>query len=926
MRLGSTDMEPCMDASPFKGGKKKKKTKKTNASVAAAAAAASSSAPPKGGETSLIQSNDIVSSPKASLNLAASGSLQLSPSNKVHSALHDGLSHGSSSSSQQHDKTPLLHSAASSRTRRTFSLSQLSSSMGSLQRRQRKKEFKQARYSQPVFPEGRHPEESTGTESKVGPRGGDFVLSPASTVQTAKCQSSKRRRGKQGIKFLRRALSSPPILLHRFHSNPIEKDQREWQETSLRKSNNKNNNSRRLDYSSSSSNNSNSSYDLNMNLVERTRVVPNFFSPSKKSSSSHEEEVNAVNRAHCSATSILHHSYLPALENLCGVTNPITQSNSERNSQNRLPPADRRLDDLRNQYYSQHNNSASCLSISEDPTVQESIECIFASQLEDGLKLWDEDDQYLGNGDEDKEDGPTGVCSFESLEKVQTSSSTEETLVSPTGVQQSRMNRKDRNDSSKSLLFANMSQTKKRYEQASLVYVGTFDPSTPKDRVPSSCSNRSYTKSMNRSGFYDQTCCLDTSTVYSNIPTDPLPCVCHTSLLPSVEPKNWPQAPIALRPTPGKGTKVTAIRFSNSSEPLWVPGSHLTWSQRLEQHWGRQTEEELRRKRDEQPHYACCEQCVILPINNGNEKPGESLVVDFESELFEGTFMLRLRYSEGTTPEPYDDTKGYFKGMNRRYQVCIRGRFKKEIPFTELTTGYKLDRKFGKLPSKWVVKGALKVVSFFAPQLEIKVEGVERPYSVTPLGSTPQCINVDDKEEEYQQREFNICDSSSGSNSSSSSSSDEGKSPDVNTIEDGNIRMNQLDGIRVESSEARRSILGIGLNSEGTTSLQRAKIRKKAFDKLYVKKARDPKTDPSKIYTFEFLQHMLNFQDFTVELGSMLGSLKLEDMLDGQPLPIMACYGEQTLWSFDVWNECLWKQAQKHDVIERQKRAAVASP
>eukprot|EP00536_Pseudo-nitzschia_multiseries_P005078 jgi/Psemu1/303099/fgenesh1_kg.91_\ len=375
---------------------------------------------------------------------------------------------------------------------------------------------------------------------------------------------------------------------------------------------------------------------------------------------------------------------------------------------------------------------------------------------------------------------------------------------------------------------------------------------------------------------------LDSANMYNAI--NPLPCKCATSFLPAVEPNDWPQPPLALRPTPGSSTKVKAIRLCNSNEPLWLPGSHLTWSQSLARRWGRKEE-------DQPPHFACCEQCVILPINNGNEKPGESLVIDFESDLFEGTLLLRLRHSEGTTPEPYDDSKGYFAGVNRRYQACIRGRFKKVLPFTELITGFRLERKFGKLPSKWVLKSTLKVVSFFAPQLDIRLEGVDKPYSMTPLGSTPQCITVDDVDTDEKQpnREMSGC---SGGN--------------------GNT-MNSLEDSREESSEACRSLLGLSLKAE--TSLQRAKIRKKAFDKLYVQKSSDPKTDPSKIYTFEFLQHMLNFHDFTIELGSVMGSLELKDMLDGQPLQILAEHepSKTCLWSFDVWNECLWNKAKEHD-------------
>jgi len=787
--------------------------------------------------------------------------------------------------------------------------------------------------------EGRHPEESIATENnvngsaKVNSPVGNSILSPASTVQTAKSNASgKRRRGKPGIKFLKRAISSPPILLQRFHSNLIEKD-RETFDGSCQENINSNRNRNRLPHAGSCSSSSKGSIELNpnrtnANMAELTKVVPKFFSSiskkekpeSKVDRKDDESESTAVKKAHCTATSILHHSCQPVLESLCGVpqSNTIHDTQPDENKRSILfPPADNNKDDLQHRYYTQRPGDASCLSIPEDPTVQESIECIFASQLEDGLKLWDEeyDDEdedhhsTKSNSNFDDRIHPRGHRSFETLEKVWSSSSSRDGLISPAAVQQSRMNRKDRKGSTKAL-FANMPQTKKRYEQASLVYVGTFDPSTPKNN-----NNNNALRNTSIDGS------LDASTFYPELPTDPLPCRCATSFLPSVEPRDWPQAPIALRPTPGSSTRVKAIRFSNSIEPLWVPGSHLNWAQILEQHWGRQTDEEQRRKRDQLPHYACCEKCVILPINNGNEAPGESLVIDFESDLFEGSFLLRLRYAEGTTPQPYDDNRGYFKGMNRRYQACVRGRFKTVMPFTELTTGFKLGRKFGKLPSKWVLKGALKVVSFFAPQLDIDLEGATQPYSVTPLGSTPQCINVDDEDECYghwihARKETNGC--------STSSDEDQLPKPCSDAIEDSNAHMNPLDGVRVESSEARRSILGI--SGEDTTSLQRAKIRKKAFEKLYTQKSQHPKTDPSKIYTFEFLQHMFNFQDFSIELGNMLGSVKLEEMLDGQPLPIMASHGDKYLWSFDVWNECLWEQAKKHDAIEKQQQRRPASP
>lgn len=110
----------------------------------------------------------------------------------------------------------------------------------------------------------------------------------------------------------------------------------------------------------------------------------------------------------------------------------------------------------------------------------------------------------------------------------------------------------------------------------------------------------------------------------------------------------------------------------------------------------------------------------------------------------------------------------------------------------------------------------------------------------------------------------------------------------------------------------------MGNSSTATSSLQRARHRKKLFDKLYVDQGAPSSklmTDPTKVYTFEFLQHLLSFDDFSIELGSILGSIPLQNILNGQPLQIMASHKhpvpnepnavQNRLWCFDIWHEML---------------------
>ena len=134
--------------------------------------------------------------------------------------------------------------------------------------------------------------------------------------------------------------------------------------------------------------------------------------------------------------------------------------------------------------------------------------------------------------------------------------------------------------------------------------------------------------------------------------------------------------------------------------------------------------------------------------------------------------------------------------------------------------------------------------------------------------------------------------------------------------------LNPLDSVFEEPTTAKESLVGEAFN--GSTSLQRARGRKKAFDKLYSAQSKKPMTRTNSggketYYTFEFLQHLVNFQEFSVELGNLLGSLPIAPILSGQPIPIMAMVkeGEQKIWSFDIWHESLVEGAKKHDALKQ---------
>jgi Protein of unknown function (DUF1769) len=442
----------------------------------------------------------------------------------------------------------------------------------------------------------------------------------------------------------------------------------------------------------------------------------------------------------------------------------------------------------------------------DDPTVKESIECVFASQLSQGLDLLldDADDEDLGGGFFARTASDGGIITVDQQ-------------LPPSRLHQTRSQTRPKVPSPR----------RKRRTAARMTHVGTYDH-----------------------GREISDCHLPLPIARQKL-AEPLPvqCLCATRSTPA-PPQNWPQKPLLLRPS--RGTVVLGVRLCHSEEYLWKPGSPGTWLSALGNQNGGTTPSDP----------VTCERCCPLPINNGNEP--EALVTDFITPFFQGTLLVRIRDSGGATPDAVGKD-GYFSGMNRTYQAVVKGRFLKPINLVACQTGFQLERPCGKLPARWIVSSALRVMSFFAPQLQAVIDSSSPSYALTPLGSTPQCvIKCDDHDE---------------------------------TPID-------IEKILHEPSSARHSLLG---KTTGATSIQRARFRKKHWDRSFQEK-RHIAADMSSTYVFEFLQHLFDFHHLQLDLGS-LGSVGLQGILNGQPLNILALHESTPLWSFDLWHEQLYEDA-----------------
>ena len=411
------------------------------------------------------------------------------------------------------------------------------------------------------------------------------------------------------------------------------------------------------------------------------------------------------------------------------------------------------------------------------------------------------------------------------------------------------------------------------------------------------------------------------------------PCM---SLLPP--PTNeWKYSPLLLVPTPGSGMIIQRIRRANELD-------------------GRDNIEH-------NPSF------VQLPINNGKEMDG--WVIDFITPNFQGTALFRIRNSLGTEQQQQaqgqahtgmtsksskskSSSPDYFANYNRKFQMVIRGKFLHPINMADCMSGLMLDRplrtagsvitdpllacadmsdtpgivntptttttittpssnshsqkysyrrKLKKqqqesLPPKWVLRASVKIAGLFSPRMDADLECLQ-PRILTPLCSVAQTVQV--------------------ARTATSTHNGEECCPDLMKA-------------HVEPHHGSKHSLVHELKQykktvQDHTTSSSVQIRKKTFDSIYDARLSNtlrptPQFDTDATYTFEFLQHLIDYNDFSLDFGSIVGKMKLGGALKGQPCRFVAGIvnrekNEQKgcstalireggcLWSFDLWHESL---------------------
>ncbi len=399
---------------------------------------------------------------------------------------------------------------------------------------------------------------------------------------------------------------------------------------------------------------------------------------------------------------------------------------------------------------------------------------------------------------------------------------------------------------------------------------------------------------------------LPTPTLQTVVTQNPL----SISTLPPLS--EWNQYPLFLAATPGSsGMCIRRIRRTSERSYFETPKDYHS--------------------------DACCaiNKTIQLPINNGKEHPSNVRVIDFETKLFAGTALFRIRGCSGWKMEgnrvcDSTTTHDYFAKQNRKFQMVIRGKFKSAVIMADCMSGLLLDHqlitsssmncvhglscsveseshdkrnevqklKRGKssrkdgLPSKLALRTAVKVAGIFSPRMDADLECAS-PRILSPLCSTAQTINVS------------------------------------RNIREGCISSRLEDSHAEPCFHSTASLVNDLCQSTTkpqTTSMNSVQYRKSAFDAIYdahISSTADasPCFDQDAEYTFEFLQHLIDYNDLSLDCGKVIGKIKLGGALRGQPVRLVSVVKRgiknslpgdsinmdkfDCLWSFDLWQKSL---------------------
>jgi len=227
---------------------------------------------------------------------------------------------------------------------------------------------------------------------------------------------------------------------------------------------------------------------------------------------------------------------------------------------------------------------------------------------------------------------------------------------------------------------------------------------------------------------------------------------------------------------------------------------------------------------------------------------------EFESEYFKGKLLFRVRDLQ--TTKNLKDNTNYFDKAGRHNQFIIQGRFKKEVPASDIVYGGEFKKRLKRAPPAWFEGLITTVFNRINAGIKFRLSA-STPSALVNLPSSLKVLRADIP----------------------------GYEPDISSfdLEENNSAFGRNGGHGIWPVDSKR--------------------RKKLFSNPDT--AKGLVFDTQHVYTFEHYDDIMDYKNYEMDLGLL--RYDMSKVLDSEPFQIMAknVVNGKHLWSFQLWHEKL---------------------
>lgn len=222
---------------------------------------------------------------------------------------------------------------------------------------------------------------------------------------------------------------------------------------------------------------------------------------------------------------------------------------------------------------------------------------------------------------------------------------------------------------------------------------------------------------------------------------------------------------------------------------------------------------------------------------------------EFETPLFKGSMLVRLRNAKTDDPEKHD---AYFQGRNRVMQTVVQGRFKKAVNMADVFVGSIFKEPMHLVPPPFFMRLLNALFQRVAPGAILDFAS-KTPKVVTLYAGTAQTISVDAP----------------------------GQEPDMTAVE-------LFENVSLSFGDKFKSI----------------KERKRKLSAPH--KAAKYHFDTENVYTLQIYDDSMDYGTYNIRLP-VYGNFNLSQAIGPQPMSLSAVTTTgDVLYDFDVWHESVY--------------------